>query len=133
MITSLLEPCLIIPNYAARHLLLSVSPAMLPAHSWPAALCVFSHLDIIDERVPHILAGYSAGPCAVVLIMQDGIVQGGVYSSSLFSLICYAVYPNTEHAPCQAQRVADAPVLRDELHSSWEGNKVKVPKLTRFK
>lgn len=52
MITSLLEPCLIIPNYAARHLVLSVSPTMLPAHSWLVALCVFSHLDIIDEHVP---------------------------------------------------------------------------------
>lgn len=51
MITSLLEPCLIIPNYAARHLVLSVSPTTPPAHSCLAALCVFSHLDIIDEHV----------------------------------------------------------------------------------
>lgn len=42
MITSLLEPCLIIPNYASRHLILSVSPTVLPAHSWLDAACVCS-------------------------------------------------------------------------------------------
>lgn len=62
MITSLLEPCLIIPNYAARHL---VGAPWL----WPAAVCVFSHLHIIDEHVP-VLAGYNSRTYAVVLIIQ---------------------------------------------------------------
>lgn len=66
-ISSLLEPCLIIPNYAARHLVLSVSPTMLSAHHRLAALCVFSHLRIIHEHVPPILAGSSAGTCSVFL------------------------------------------------------------------
>lgn len=41
MITSLQEPCLIIPNYAARHLVHSVSPTMLPEQQLACcAVCV---------------------------------------------------------------------------------------------
>lgn len=60
----------------------------------------------------HILAGYSAGTCAVALIIEHAIVQEGVYfvfpGSSLFSPICYAVYPNMKRAAFRARHVADA-------------------------
>lgn len=52
VITSLLEPCLIIPNYAARHPVLSVGPTVLPAQHRLAALCVCSHLRISHEHFP---------------------------------------------------------------------------------
>lgn len=73
-IITLLEPCLIIPNYAARHLVLSMSPSVLPAHSWLGALCVQSPRYHRWACSP-ILAGYST----VVLIIQHAIVQEGVY------------------------------------------------------
>lgn len=43
-----------------------------------------------------------------------------VSGSCLFSLICYAVYPNTERGAFQALRVADAATHRDNLHLLWE-------------
>lgn len=83
MITSLLEPCLIIPNYAARHLLHSVSPTMQPEqHLACCSVCVQSPWYHRWACSP-ILAGYSAETYAVVLIIQHGIFQEGVYSVSL--------------------------------------------------
>ncbi len=60
------------------------------------------------------------------------------FGFSLFSPICYAVYPNMECGAFQALRVADAPAHRDDLHLFWEKNalaaiSVKVPVLTGFK
>lgn len=82
MITSLLEPCLIIPNYAARHLVLSVSPTMLPEQQLArCSVCVQSPWYHRWACSP-ILAGYNAETYAVVLIIQHGIVQEGVYSVS---------------------------------------------------
>lgn len=83
MITSLLEPCLIIPNYAARHLVHSVSPTMQPEQQLArCSVCVQSPWYHQWACSP-ILAGYNAGTYAVVLIMQHGIVQEGVYFVSL--------------------------------------------------
>lgn len=83
MITSLLEPCLIIPNYAARHLVHSVSRTMLPEQQLArCSVCVQSPWYHRWACSP-ILAGYNAGTYAVVLIIQHGIVQEGVYSVSL--------------------------------------------------
>lgn len=82
MITSLLEPCLIIPNYAARHLVHSVSPTMQPEQQLArCSVCVQSPWYHRCACSP-ILAGYNAWTYAVILIIQHGIVQVGVYSVS---------------------------------------------------
>ena len=105
MITSLREPCLIISNYAVRHLVHSVSPTMQPEQQLArCSVCVQSPWYHRWACSP-ILAGYNTRTNAVVLIIQYGIVQEGVYSvssSSLFSPICYAVYPNMEHGVFKA-------------------------------
>lgn len=80
MITSLLEPCLIIPNYAARHLVLSVSPTMLPEQQLARCSVCVQSLWYHRWACSPILTGYNAGTYAVVLIIQHGIVQEGVYS-----------------------------------------------------
>lgn len=83
MITSPLEPCLIIPNYAARHLVHSVSRTMQPEQQLArCSVCVQSPWYHQWACSP-ILAGYNAGTYAVVLIIQHGIVLEGVYSMSL--------------------------------------------------
>ena len=61
-----------------------------------------------------------------------------VFCSSLFSPICYAVYPNMERGAFQAPHVADAPTHRDGLHSLREkkalpATEVKMHVLTSFK
>lgn len=82
MITSLLEPCLIIPNYEARHLVRSVNPTMQPEQQLACcSVCVQSPWYHRWACFP-ILAGYNAGTYAVVLIIQHAIVQEGVYSVS---------------------------------------------------
>lgn len=138
MITSLLEPCLIIPNYAARHLVLSVSTNTLPEQQLARCSVCVQSLWYHRWACSPILAGYNAGIYAVVLIIQHGIVQEGVYSvfcCSLFSPICYAVYPNMEHGVFQALHVADALTHRDCMHSLCEkdtlpARQAKVPVLT---
>lgn len=82
MITSLLEPCLIIPNYEARHLVRSVNPTVQPEQQLACcSVCVQSPWYHRWACFP-ILAGYNAGTYAVVLIIQHAIVQEGVYSVS---------------------------------------------------
>lgn len=82
MITSLLEPCLIIPNYEARHLVRSVNPTVQPEQQLACcSVCVQSPWYHRWACFP-ILAGYNAGTYAVVLIIQHAIVQEGVYSIS---------------------------------------------------
>lgn len=82
MITSLLEPCLIIPNYAARHLVHSLSPAPCSRSRLQTpgpALSVCSVTLISSMSTLPILAGYTARTYAVLLIIKHGIVQEGVY------------------------------------------------------
>lgn len=123
MITSLLEPCLIIPNYAARHLVLSVSHTMPPEQQLVrCSVCVQSPRYHQWACSP-ILAGYNAGTYAVVFNNTAWYCPGGsllcVFCPSLFSPICHAVYPNMERGAFQALHVADAPTHRDDLLSSW--------------
>lgn len=142
MITSLLEPCLIIPNYAARHLVLSVSHTMPPEQQLVCcSVCVQSPWYHQWACSP-ILAGYNAETYAVVFNNTAWYCPGGsllcVFCPSLFSPICHAVYPNMERGAFQALHVADAPTHRDDLHSSGEkstlnATEVKVHMLTNEK
>lgn len=115
MITSLPEPRLIIPNYAARHLVHSVSLTTPPEQPPPRRVCSVTLISSMS-MFPHLSRLHRPGPHAHVLIIQHGIVQEGVYRSGFFSPICYAVYPNMERAAFQGLRVADAPRHRDDLH-----------------
>lgn len=119
MITSLLEPCLIIPNYAARHLVHSVSPTMLPEQQLArCSVCVQSPWYHRWACSP-ILAGYYAGTYAAVLIIQHGIVQEGVYSVSLAPAFTSNLLRSLpKHAACrfQALHVANAHTHRDHFH-----------------
>lgn len=103
MITSLLEPCLIIPNYAARHLVHSVGPTMQPERQLARrSVCVQSpwyhprgmlpppHLNRLQRRDLCCCINNTARYCPGGSLLC-------VSSSSLSPPICYAVYPNMEH------------------------------------
>lgn len=96
VITSLLEPCLIIPNYAARHLVLSVGPTRLRAHHRLAArcVCVCSRLRITRECVPSSSSAlFSFNNTARNCPGGSVLCASGL---SLFSPIFHAVYPNMQ-------------------------------------
>lgn len=127
MITSLLEPCLIIPNYAARHLVHSVSPTMLPEQQLArCSVCVQSPWYHRWACSP-ILTGYNAGTYAVVLIIQHGIVQEGVYSVSsapAFFLQFVTQFTQTwgmeRFRPCMWQMHWCTVQVVPHLHLLWE-------------
>lgn len=131
MITSLPEPCLIIPNYAARHLVLSVSPNMLPEQQLACcSVCVQSPWYHRWACSP-ILAGYNAGTYAVVLIIQHGIVQEGVYSVSTASAsFLQFVTQFTQTWSVERAGTAGTYCGRNKALLTREG---KVPVLTSFK
>lgn len=123
MITSLLEPCLIIPNYAARHLVHSVSRTMQPEQQLArCSVCVqspwyhqwaCSHLSRLQRWDLCCCINNTAWYCPGGSLLC-------VSGSCLFSLICYAVYPNTERGAFPALHGADAATRRDDLHLLWE-------------
>lgn len=103
MITSLPEPCLIISNYAVRHLVHSVSSTVLPEQQLACCSACAQSPWYHRWACSSIFAGYNTRTSAAALIIQDGIVQEGVYSLSLaqaFFLQFVTQFTQTQNMEC---------------------------------